>query len=82
MVTNLPAMQETRLQPLGQDDSLKMGITTHFSILVERILRTDEPGVLQSRGHKESDMTEQLIFSLSLWEPFKPIWLLPRVRCL
>ena len=59
MVTNLPAMQETRLQSLGQDDPLKMGITTHSSILVERILWTEEPGGLQSRGHKESDTTEQ-----------------------
>ena len=61
MVTNLPAMQETRLQSLGQDDPLKMGIATQSSILVERILWTEEPGGLQSRGHKESDTTEPTI---------------------
>ena len=61
MVTNLPAMQETRLQSLGQDDPLQMGIATQSSILVERILWTEEPGGLQSRGHKESDTTEPTI---------------------
>ena len=33
MVKNLPAMQETWVQSLGQEDLLEMGMTTHFSIL-------------------------------------------------
>ena len=33
MVKNLPAMQETRVQSLGQEDPLEKGIATHSSIL-------------------------------------------------
>ena len=34
-------------------------MATHSSILAWRIPWTEEPGVLQSMGHKESDRTEQ-----------------------
>ena len=34
-------------------------MTTHFRILAWRILQTEEPGGLQSRGRKELDMTER-----------------------
>ena len=57
MVKNLPAILETRVQSLGQQDSLEKGMATHSSILVGRVPRTEEPGGLQSVGHKESDMT-------------------------
>ena len=33
MVKNLPAMRETQVQSLSQDDTLEKGITTHSSIL-------------------------------------------------
>ena len=33
MVKNLPAMWETRVQPLRQEDTLEMGMATHSSIL-------------------------------------------------
>ena len=33
MVMNQPAMQETGVQPLGQEDALKKGMATHSSIL-------------------------------------------------
>ena len=33
MVKNLPAMQETRVRPLGWEDPLEEGIATHSSIL-------------------------------------------------
>ena len=33
-------------------------MTAHSSILAGRIPRTEEPGGLQSMGHKELDMTE------------------------
>ena len=60
-VKNLPAMQETQVQSLGQKDPLEEGMATHSSILAWRIPWTEEPGGLQSpRGHKESDTTEQL----------------------
>ena len=35
MVKNLPEMQETRIQSLGQEDPLEKGMATHFSILPE-----------------------------------------------
>ena len=33
VVKNLPVMQETRVQSLGQEDPLKEGMETHSSIL-------------------------------------------------
>ena len=45
-VKNLPAIQETLVQSLGQEDPLKKGITTHSSTLVWRIIQTEEPGGL------------------------------------
>ena len=46
MVKNLPAMQETRVQSLGQEDPLEKEMATHSSILARRIPRTEEPGRL------------------------------------
>ena len=48
MVRNLPAMQETRVQSLGQEDLLEEGMATHSSILAWRIPWTEEPGGLLS----------------------------------
>ena len=42
------AMQETQVLSLGREDSLEEGMATHCSILVWRILWTEEPGRLQS----------------------------------
>ena len=50
MVKNLPAMQETRVQSLGQNDPLEKEMPTHSSILAWRIPWTEEPGELQSMG--------------------------------
>ena len=47
VVKNLPAMQETRAQSLGQEVSLEKEMATHSSI-AWRIPRTEEPGGLQS----------------------------------
>ena len=44
MVKNPPAMQETWVQSLGQEDSLEEGMATHSSILAWRIPWTEEPG--------------------------------------
>ena len=44
MVKNLPAMQETQVQSLGQEYPLKKGMATHSSILACRIPWTEEPG--------------------------------------
>ena len=50
MVKNLPAMQETQVQPLGREDPLEKEVATHSSILAWEIPRTGEPGGLQSTG--------------------------------
>ena len=49
-VKNLPAMQETQVQSLGQKATLEKGMATHSSILAWRIPWTEEPGGLQSMG--------------------------------
>ena len=52
MVKNLPAKQKSRVQSPGQKDPLKKEMSTHSSILAWRIPWTEEPGRLQSIGHK------------------------------
>ena len=43
MVKNLPAMQETRIQSLGQEDPLEKEMATCSSILTWIIPWTEEP---------------------------------------
>ena len=50
MVKSLPAVQETQVPSLGQEDPLEKGMATHSSILAWRIPWTEEPGGLQSMG--------------------------------
>ena len=58
MVKNLPAMWETRVRSLGQEDLLEKGMATHSSILAWRIPWTEESGGLYSPWVcKELDMT-------------------------
>ena len=54
----MPKMRETHVCSLDWEDPLEKGMATHFRILAWRIPWTEEPGRLQSIGHKESDMTE------------------------
>jgi len=42
--------QETRVQSLGQEDTLEKGMAAHSSILAWRIPWTEELGRLQSMG--------------------------------
>ena len=49
-VRNLPAVQETWVRSLGQEDSLVKGMATHSSILAWKMPWTQEPGGLQSMG--------------------------------
>ena len=53
-VKNLPAMEETWVRFLGQEDPLEKGMTTCSSILAWRIPWTEEPGGLQSMGVAKS----------------------------
>ena len=50
MVKNPPAMQETQVQSLGQEDPLDKGTAIRSSILAWRIPWTEEPGRLHAMG--------------------------------
>ena len=50
-------MQESRIRFLGWEDLLEKEMATHSSILAWEILRTEEPGRLQSMGSQELDTT-------------------------
>ena len=65
MVKNPPAMPETRVQSLGQEDPLENGMATHSSILTWEMLWTEDPSGLQStrlqRGrHDNQEMAMQV----------------------
>ena len=53
MVNNLPAMQETQVQPLGWEDLLEKEMATHSSILAWKIPWMEEPSELQSMGSQK-----------------------------
>ena len=57
LAKNLPAMQETWVRLLGQEDPLEKEMATHSSILAWRIPWSEEPGELQSMGLQVSNMT-------------------------
>ena len=50
MVKNPPAMPETWVRSLGQEDPLEKDTVTHSSILAWRIPWTEEPGRPQFMG--------------------------------
>ena len=55
-VKNLPAMQETQVQSLGQEDPPEKEMVTHSSILAWRIPWTEDPGgAIQCMELQESD---------------------------
>ena len=54
MGKNLPVMQETWVQSLGQGDPLEKGMATSSSILAWKIPWTEESGGLQSMGSQRS----------------------------
>ena len=58
VVKNLPAMQETWIQSLSQEDLLEKEMATHSSVLTWRIPGMGEPGGLPLWGHTELDTTE------------------------
>ena len=56
LVVKMPAMQETKVQSLSQEDPLEKEMATYSSILAWEIQLTEEPGGLQSVGLKESQI--------------------------
>ena len=53
LVKRLPAMRETQVSSLGQEDSSEKGMATHSSLLAWRIPWTEESGGLQSMGSQK-----------------------------
>ena len=73
MVKNLPAMQETQVQPLGRGDPLGKELATQSSILTWRIPWTEEPGGLQFMGsqrvrHNQATFTFHFQIDCSKWK--------------
>ena len=58
MVKNLPAMLETQVQSLGQEDPLEEGMATHPSVLAWRIPMDRGAWRATAHGVAESDQTE------------------------
>ena len=78
MVKNPPAMQETQVQPLGQEDTLERGTAAYSSILAWRIPWTEEPGGLQSMGSqrvRHNRATNDFTFTFLLFSKFS-LWIL------
>ena len=64
MVKCLSAMQETWVRSLGWEDPLEKEMATHSSTLAWKIPGQRSLVGYSPWGHKESDMTERLHFSL------------------
>ena len=60
MVKNLPAVQETQVQSLDQEDPLEKGMATHSSVLAWRIPWAEEPGGLQAMGSQKGEQNESI----------------------
>ena len=60
LIKNPPAMQETWVRSLDWEDPLEGEMATHSSILAWEIPWTEEPGGLQSWGHKDLDTAEHV----------------------
>ena len=65
MVKNLPTMQETWVQSLGQEDTLEKGMGTHSSSLAWRIPWMGSLAGYSPWDCKESDRIERLTLSYS-----------------
>ena len=64
-VKNLPAMQDTQVRSLGQNDPLEEDIASHSSILAGKLHGQWILAGYNPWGLKESDTTERLSLSLS-----------------
>jgi len=73
-VKNSPAMQETRVRSLGQEDPLEEGMAIHSSILAWRITWAEEPGGLVHRVVKSQTRLKRV--SIHSGERFRLLWTL------
>ena len=60
MVKNLPAVQEMRVQSMGQENPLEKEMAAHSSILAWKTPWMEEPGRLQSIGSQRVSEQDQL----------------------
>ena len=58
MIKNVPAIQETWIQSLGQENPLEKGTATHSRILAWRIPLTVESGKLESMGSQRVGLSD------------------------
>ena len=65
MVKRLPAMWETRVRSLGQEDPLEKEMATHSSTIAWKIPWTDEPGKLQSMASVAKSQTQLSDFTFT-----------------
>ena len=68
MVKNLPAMKETRVRSLGQEDPLEAGMATHSSILAWRIPM--DRGAWRATAHRVARSQTRLSNQQSIWRLF------------
>ena len=66
LASDRPAIEETWVRFLSWEDPLEECMAAHSSILAWRIPWTEEPGRLQSRGHKSQTGLSNLTAGLSL----------------
>ena len=71
----LPAMQETWVPSLGQEDPLQKGMAIHSRILAWRIPWTKEPSRLQPMRSQRVGHTEQLTLSLFFTSQLKKFFI-------
>ena len=62
---HLPAMWDTWVRSLGQEDPLEKEISTHSSILAWRIPWTEEPGGLWSTGSQSRTQLSNFTFTFT-----------------
>ena len=73
MVKKLPAVQETQVWFLGREDPLEKGMAIHSVFLPGESHGQRSVADYSPRGHKESDMTEQLLTPWS-HHPLEALW--------
>ena len=75
IVKNLPAMWETQVQPLGQEDPLEKEMATHSSILAWRIPGTEEPGRLHSIGSQsQTQLSDTYLITVITTNIYFHLW--------
>ena len=62
MVKSLPAVRETQVQSLGQEDSLEKAMATYSSILAWKIPGMEEPGRLHGVADSQTRLSNFTFF--------------------